>query len=67
MCHAVAIVYNAERLNSLAAHHWQRFAGQNYFDEHGVFAGALLAAPLLLVMFTILVRFQIGKSAQLWN
>ncbi len=53
---AVALLSNAERLNRLAGRHWQRFAKQNYFDEHGVFAGALLGAPLLLIMFVILVR-----------
>ena len=51
----VAIVYNLERLNTLAGRHWQRFARQKYFDEHGVFAGVLVGAPLLFVMFVILV------------
>ena len=49
------LVYFAERLNRLGARHWRSFAGQDYFDPHGVFASALLSAPLLLVMFVILV------------
>jgi hypothetical protein len=32
-CLAVPIVYFAERLNGLAARHWQKFAKQNYFDS----------------------------------
>lgn len=52
---AVALVYNAERINALAGRHWQRFARQDYFDKSGVFAGVLLGAPLLLTMFVILV------------
>jgi hypothetical protein len=51
---AVAVVYNAERLNSLASQHWRRFARQPYFDPHGVFTSAVLSAPLLVIMFVIL-------------
>lgn len=55
-CPAVALVYNAERANALAGRHWERFASQNYFDKHGVFTGAFVGAPLLFIMFVILVR-----------
>ncbi|KAH8060151.1 DNA binding protein [Aureococcus anophagefferens] len=37
----------AERLNALGAAHWEKFATQNYFDDHGIFAGALFCAPML--------------------
>jgi hypothetical protein len=50
-------VFNAERINSLAARHWRSFATQNYFQSHGVFTSALLSAPLLLTMFTILINY----------
>jgi Transmembrane protein 18 len=62
----VALVYNAERINTLAGRHWQRFARQNYFDGNGVFAGVLLGAPLLLIMFVILVRHS-GVSSRLYT
>lgn len=56
LAHAVVIVANLENINSIAARHWELFAGQNYFDAHGVFVGALLGAPLLFVMMVILVH-----------
>lgn len=56
MLHAAAsTVYNAQRLNSYLAQHWQAFARQPYFDEQGVFISAVVSAPLLLTMFTQLV------------
>ncbi|KAH7620932.1 hypothetical protein Ndes2526B_g04864 [Nannochloris sp. 'desiccata'] len=54
---SVAIIFNAERINSLAARHWQTFATQNYFQSHGTFTSALLSAPLLLTMFTVLINY----------
>jgi uncharacterized membrane protein len=54
---AMALVYNAERINTLAGRHWQQFARQNYFDGNGVFAGVLLGAPLLTIMFVILLIY----------
>lgn len=54
---SVGVVATLERINSIAAQHWQLFAGQNYFDQHGIFVGAILGAPLLLIMFTILVIY----------
>lgn len=56
-CLTVALVYGAERLNALGGRHWQRFAGQNYFDEGGIFVSAVLSAPLVFTMFVVLVRF----------
>ena len=51
----MAVVYNAERLNGLAARHWRKFSKQNYFDSQGIFTSALLSGPLLLIMFAMLV------------
>lgn len=47
----------AERLNTLGRTHWERFATQDYFDEHGVFAGAIFCAPLLALSLAMLVNF----------
>ncbi|KAL6769924.1 hypothetical protein ACKKBG_A32895 [Auxenochlorella protothecoides x Auxenochlorella symbiontica] len=62
---AAPLVYFAERLNGLAASHWQRFSSQNYFDAHGIFLSAVLSAPLLLVMFVILVNYLLAASGLL--
>jgi hypothetical protein len=51
----VGVIFFAEQLNALAGAHWQSFAGQDYFDERGVFFSALVSAPLLCLMFVILV------------
>lgn len=51
----MAVVYNAERLNALAARHWRSFSRQNYFDKQGIFTSALLSGPLLVIMFAQLV------------
>ena len=51
-----ALVFAAERLNSYAHMHWQRFAKQDYFDTHGVFTVTMYAAPLLLLAFAQMVR-----------
>ena len=53
---AGALVRCLEPLNALARQHWKAFARQNYFDPHGIFVGAVVAAPLLLSMFVALVR-----------
>lgn len=45
----------AERLNKLAAQHWESFSKQNYFDRRGVFFSTLVSGPLLVVMFIVLV------------
>jgi hypothetical protein len=50
-----ALVFMAERINTLCSQHWQTFATQNYFDRHGVFASILFAGPLLFVATVILV------------
>lgn len=59
------IVYFSERLNKMAAQHWQLFAGQNYFDPQGIFTSALLSAPLLLIMLLILFNYLFATSALL--
>lgn len=54
---SVAGVYLAENMNALLAYNWRSFAGQNYFDTHGVFVSILWSGPLLVIAVIILVRF----------
>jgi len=61
----VALIYNAERINSLAGSHWESFSRQNYFEGNGLFTSALLSAPLLLTMFVILINYLLDASALL--
>jgi len=50
------MVFLSEWLNSFCSLHWRLFSTQNYFDEHGVFAGTLYSGPLLLISFIQLVN-----------
>ena len=52
-------VFNAERINNLAARHWESFSRQNYFQDHGLFTSAILSAPLLVIMIVILINYLI--------
>merc|ERR1712224_862850 len=45
-----AIIFFLERLNSYGRRHWRDFSSQNYFDEHGVFIGGILAAPIFVIL-----------------
>lgn len=54
----------AEWLNTIGASRWESFAGQNYFDKHGVFMSVLWSAPLLGDAF-LLVYFALRSSAAL--
>nr|XP_043610853.1 transmembrane protein 18 [Erigeron canadensis] len=53
---SLAGVYLAERLNSVLSDNWKSFAGQNYFDRHGVFLSVLWSGPLLVFATIILVN-----------
>jgi hypothetical protein len=55
-CPAALVVYNGETLNGLGAEHWRSFSKQPYFDSNGIFYSAVVSAPLMIVMFIILVR-----------
>ncbi|KAJ0959646.1 putative transmembrane protein [Helianthus annuus] len=52
---SLAGVYLAERLNTVLSENWKSFAGQNYFDRHGVFLSVLWSGPLLVFATIILV------------
>ncbi|XP_071720842.1 uncharacterized protein [Rutidosis leptorrhynchoides] len=53
---SLAGVYLAERLNTFLSDNWKSFAGQNYFDRHGVFLSVLWSGPLLVFATIILVN-----------
>ncbi|GIL66355.1 hypothetical protein Vafri_19849 [Volvox africanus] len=59
------IIFNAERLNRLGAQHWQKFAGQNYFDSAGVFMSAVVSGAQLIVMFIVLINYLISCAGML--
>ncbi|XP_047330493.1 transmembrane protein 18 [Impatiens glandulifera] len=53
---ALAGVYFAENLNHVLRKNWQSFAGQNYFDPHGLFLSVLWSGPLIVIAILILVN-----------
>lgn len=57
ICFLIVMVLLAslETMNSYAAIHWKLFSDQNYFDTHGVFAGVIVAFPLIILGFLQLV------------
>eukprot|EP01031_Cornospumella_fuschlensis_P024864 gene24862-30041_t len=65
LCLISLTVYFSERINSYAGLHWREFASQNYFDQHGVFCGLFLAAPLLLIAFIQLINLLAQASSAL--
>lgn len=48
-------MYFGERVNALAGQHWQAFAGQDYFDSHGIFYSVLVSLPTVINLFAVLV------------
>jgi hypothetical protein len=40
----------------MAGQHWQSFATQDYFDEHGIFYNTVISGPALLTLLLVLVR-----------
>uniref|UniRef100_A0A0C9S4J1 Transmembrane protein 18 n=1 Tax=Wollemia nobilis TaxID=56998 RepID=A0A0C9S4J1_9CONI len=49
-------VYFAETINYYLGRNWKRFAGQNYFDQHGVFLSNVWSGPLLVISTIILIN-----------
>lgn len=58
------LVKCSERINTYAAHNWEEFATQNYFDAKGVFMGIFLCGPLLVDSFLMLIIF-LREASQL--
>lgn len=59
------IVFFCERINNLCSEKWNEFATQNYFDEHGIFMGVIVCAPLLTMGFLQLINLLILASRAL--
>ncbi|KAI3835559.1 hypothetical protein MKW98_027471 [Papaver atlanticum] len=53
---ALVGVYFAENMNTFLGSNWKSFAGQNYFDNRGVFLSVLWSGPLLVISIIILVN-----------
>lgn len=51
------VLFFTERINSWCHLHWREIASQDYFDQHGVFAGIFFAGPLLFISFLQLINF----------
>lgn len=43
----------------LAGKHWEKFSGQNYFDEKGFFAATMWSGPLLIILIVVIVNMLI--------
>lgn len=56
-CVLGAAVYFGERVNALAGQHWQAFAGQDYFDSHGIFYSVLVSLPTVINLFAVLIFY----------
>lgn len=63
---AGSLVYFGENINSVAGQHWQSFATQDYFDEHGVFYNTIVSGPALITLLTVLVRNVCPAAAAGW-
>ena len=59
------VVSCSEYLNRWCNLNWKEIASQNYFDEHGVFAGVFFAGPLLLILFFQLINLLMIASLKL--
>ncbi|GLJ24304.1 hypothetical protein SUGI_0463700 [Cryptomeria japonica] len=59
---ALAGVYFAETINYHLSRNWKKFAGQNYFDPHGVFLSNMWSGPLLVISTIILINTLITLS-----
>jgi hypothetical protein len=59
------LLYFCETLNHWCSLNWRQLTTQNYFDEHGVFAGIFFAGPLLCICFLQLINFLKMASVEL--
>jgi hypothetical protein len=62
-----ASVYGAEYVNDFGKQHYERLFplhGTNYFDDNGIFIGAIFSAPLLFWAFLLQLRL-LGSVAKM--
>uniref|UniRef100_A0A1D1XH68 Transmembrane protein 18 n=1 Tax=Anthurium amnicola TaxID=1678845 RepID=A0A1D1XH68_9ARAE len=61
-------VFLAERINRFLAENWKSFAGQNYFDPHGLFISVLWSGPLLIsILIVVNTLFTLVKLIIRWK
>lgn len=58
-----SLIYFGENINSVAGQHWQSFATQDYFDEHGIFYNVVVSAPALITLLTVLVFYLLHATS----
>eukprot|EP00882_Tetradesmus_deserticola_P003877 GHRQ01004101.1.p2 GENE.GHRQ01004101.1~~GHRQ01004101.1.p2 ORF type:complete len:171 (+),score=66.94 GHRQ01004101.1:290-802(+) len=56
-CVLGAAVFFGERINGLAGDHWEAFAGQDYFDSHGIFYSIVVSGPAVFNLFAVLIFY----------
>ncbi|GJZ90646.1 transmembrane protein 18, partial [Tanacetum coccineum] len=65
----IAGVYHAERLNVVLSDNWKSFAGQIYFNRHGVFLSMVWSGILLsfatIILATHLKMLNISDAARI--
>jgi hypothetical protein len=61
------LTFMSERLNTYCAANWMQFSKQNYFDQHGVFAGIMYSGPLLVSSLVLLVSSTLRTRALTWS
>ncbi|KAF6253983.1 transmembrane protein 18-domain-containing protein [Scenedesmus sp. NREL 46B-D3] len=62
-CVLGAAVFLGERLNALAGDHWEAFAGQDYFDSHGIFYSIVVSGPAVVNLFAVLIFYLIEVTS----
>jgi hypothetical protein len=61
------LTFMSERLNTYCAANWMQFSKQNYFDQHGVFAGIMYSGPLLVSGLVLLVSPTLAHLSFDWS
>mmetsp|Transcript_7859 Transcript_7859/g.11873 ORF Transcript_7859/g.11873 Transcript_7859/m.11873 type:complete len:157 (-) Transcript_7859:1016-1486(-) len=56
------LVRLSEWINGKLARIWDNFSTQNYFDERGVFMGVMWSAPLLAILFMMMINFLLSAA-----
>uniref|UniRef100_A0A7S0QXK4 Transmembrane protein 18 n=1 Tax=Pyramimonas obovata TaxID=1411642 RepID=A0A7S0QXK4_9CHLO len=49
----LGLIYMAEPINDIAGDYWQLFAGQPYFDKHGLFMSSVFSGPIMINVLVV--------------
>ncbi|GAB0095575.1 Transmembrane protein 18 [Sergentomyia squamirostris] len=60
----ILLVYFSESINEFAAHNWDSFSRQQYFDSKGMFISLVFSVPILLNLM-LMVGSWLYQSTQL--